>query len=440
MRNRKVMAKLFVILVFFTSFASFVSFVGVGNRVFASEIDLSKIQLVQAEAKIFARGQLPIIQNYAKTDIERNEDIKKGLNYQGTDVPERKYIDGNMTDAARGMQERQETQESQEEEDGSKGSEVKKMSKAGITSLIKLNQINRETHIEGIKESNLLDRARYAEKQPERYIDFLSGKYSDCKQIEGDEVKNRSIQLCDEYVDTAENRCAIGRIVEVDARHKYRCIKEKKRFKRISKSILNLTCNKWDEDFIKNINLHVLASSMGGSFNTLDSSNIEDSFKESIITGGSGWWSSDGCDRRWTRIGSFHIEDKELIKEFALITLIYASHIRVLVNGKQIFIGPHEGWTLNMDERRNLIDTGRVASSCAGSNQSWKGYVDLKPFLHDGDNNISWEVCSAGGRGGVGKIEIKVIQKPFCEEWAEIWAEKRAEEMEEKMIEDQVEL
>ena len=151
MRNKKVMARLFVILI------SFIFFIGVGNRVFASEIDLNKIQLVQAEAKTFAQGQLPIIQNYAKTDIERNEDIKKGLNYQGTDIPEKQYIDGNMTDAARGMQERQEKQESQEEEDGSKMSKMSKMSKAGITSLIKLNQINREPHIEGIKESNLLD-------------------------------------------------------------------------------------------------------------------------------------------------------------------------------------------------------------------------------------------------------------------------------------------
>ena len=270
-------------------------------------------------------------------------------------------------------------------------------------------------------------------------IDFLSGKYSDYKQIEGDVVENSSVQVCDEYVDTTENRCAIGRIVEVDARHKYRCIKEKKRFKRISKSILDLTCNKWDEDFIKNIDLSALASSMGGSFSMLGSFNMGDA-KDSIITGGSGWWYSDGCDRRWTRIRSFHIEDKELIKEFALITLVYTSHIRVLVNGKQIFIGPHDGWTLNMDERRNLIDTGRVASSCAGSNQSWKGYVDLKPFLHDGDNNISWEVCSAGGRGGVGKIEIKVIQKPFCEEWIEKWVEEKVEEKVEEMIEEQVEL
>ena len=41
-------------------------------NVHAHSVYVSKIQSVQAEAKVFAEGQLPNIQEYAKTDIEEN--------------------------------------------------------------------------------------------------------------------------------------------------------------------------------------------------------------------------------------------------------------------------------------------------------------------------------------------------------------------------------
>ena len=104
-----------------------------------------------------------------------------------------------------------------------------------------------------------------------------------------------------------------------------------------------------------------------------------------------------------------------------MISLSYCCHLRIVVNGTQIFIGPYDGWTLRMDERRNLIDTGRVAVSCGLSKQKWDGSIDIRPYLRDGDNNIWWEVCAAGGRGGVNMV-FRVHQR-WCEEWDEKWVE-----------------
>ena len=387
----------------------------------AHSVYVSKIQSVQAEAKVFAEGQLPNIQEYAKTDIEENKEIKKGLNYQGTDIPEKDYSDGNMADAAKKMKEKQE----QENKGGSEGKEIKITS----SSLISLNQQNRETHLEAIQQSNLLDRAKHAQANPREYVDFLSGKYSDCEEVKSSEVRNTTsiLHLCDEYVETTENHCAIGKIVEVDAKHNYKCIKEKKRYTKTCQKELILRCEA--KEGIADPKKYFQMWGIGAVnilFQNADRIEYQIKRSENFSTG-------NGDSGLVNTAMSFYVGDLDRIQSFFLSSMNFKTLLMLKINGHLVFSNGLEGDEMRITHAGNhyfatnkLYDYGfyrkdykymKVSETTPSS-----GFIDLKPYLRAKQmNTIRSQVVYRAH--GYFNMDYRVVLKPECSKWNEEWME-----------------
>ena len=182
-------------------------------------------EMSAAEAKANARamgsGLSGMVQGFATTDIEVNASIKKGLNYQGTDsntIPEQKLNSSNMEG------------EASIKKENSKQAEI-----------VRKGFYTREDHdLAALSKS--LGKAREAQKDPEKYVKFLSGN-KECEEMKKEDIISKAEYVCDEYADWKDNNCKVGQIVEVDAKHRYQCeIKREKRTGYCEKKLVGIDC------------------------------------------------------------------------------------------------------------------------------------------------------------------------------------------------------
>ena len=126
--------------------------------------------------------------------------------YAGTDPPETAHRDGSsMLEAAK----RRAADPTRPE--GDAGSFVKRAAGSRPDIAIKRGEA-------------WLGAARRAEDKPEDQLGaMLSGAYEDCAATPGIAGGGGQTRYCDDYIETAERACAVGRVVVVDRRHDYRC-------------------------------------------------------------------------------------------------------------------------------------------------------------------------------------------------------------------------
>lgn len=122
----------------------------------------------------------------------------------------------------------------------------------------------------------------------------------------------------------------------------------------------------------------------------------------------------------------FNVKDVSLVKEFTLKEVGADDHIRITVNGSQVFIGPMDGYKLDLVWERHAwfgkiqkVDTGRGVHSCE-LNQERYFYPnkDLRPYLRNGENVLRMKVIVTGT--GIGWMKLRASQyccRSFTDKW-----------------------
>ena len=172
--------------------------------------------------KDLANSLLIQVQNNTQQDINNknpatNTSVAESINFKGTDIPERNYAHENM-DAAKNQ---------------------KAADKSNIEASIVSTSFLRAKEYPISLSNSFLDKANDAQKNPENYVDWLSGKYTDCNQEGGEEVLSKSSHTCDEFKEIKDNICSVGRSIQVDSKHKYICPRKINKFeKTCTKSLI----------------------------------------------------------------------------------------------------------------------------------------------------------------------------------------------------------
>ena len=343
------------------------------------------------EAEAIGSINLNKAQGLATQDPTSNKvnqvSVAEVMNFQGTEVPEKAFADGNIYDASQ-----------------------KKSTDANSNESIVVKDAflkQKEFRIDG--KDTFLDKADHVQKNPETYVDWLKGKYSDCEQKGGDDLIAKEKFTCDEYQQVTDKKCKIGRILEVDAKHSYQCQRKRVSENKICSNNLTVTCEKKYDCDSGGIVLTSIASDMQWQY----------SYPNLILGSiGDNYWS--GWCAKYVRSTKFEVKNKKLIEEFRIIQAGYDDHMRISINGAQIINYPYGGDYL-------IVKNGAVETRNDGSNYSCElntSYVtntniDLLPYLKEGTNEILMEVVV----GGAGEGWIKIKTNQHCCIQKETWNE-----------------
>ena len=336
------------------------------------------------------------VEQFVRSEISVNKgenDTGTGgiINFRGLGVPETQFTDGGMSSAAQ--------------------SKIKENTVSETIQDTFLRQ--KDFRMKGT--DSFLDKARHAQKNPEKYIDWLDGGYSGCEEKEGENILAKETKVCDEYHQISENQWSIGRKIEVDANHKYECSLKRLLSNRTCKSKLQVSIEKKlgcevDDEIRKSIkygtyNSSIIIISDPGSQYTPPLNRFEASFK---------------------------IKDKNQIKRLTLARAHFNCVVRVLVNNQQVYLGPDGGDQLSFRhveyggdrtyyrwEVYTGIRTYTLHTSYCNEYDKNHLNIDLIPYLINGENTVTIET---GGRESFNTfIEISAVNNCVTEK--EVWEE-----------------
>jgi hypothetical protein len=242
-----------------------------------------------------------------------DDKIGSQINYKGTNLPELKYSSGNMQDAAR------------EKAD----SKIGKIISTGFI---------RKKEFKVTSKDSFLDKANHAQANPEEYVNWLTGKYEDCVQ-EPEASFSKEVKTCDEYQEIKEQSCHVGRLIEVDAKHNYECLRKREKFAKVCIKTLNVTVEE-----TQNCDGGNISWISGGSFkaeypNIFISPSYEAMTVSSQCSRGIPYGATlapkepDG----FKSVITFQVEDLSLLKELTLTSLNYYYPLEVTVNGAVVY-------------------------------------------------------------------------------------------------------
>ena len=406
MKNIILAAYLILNLVFISN----IGFFNFCNVVKASEMS-------SAEAKSNARalgGSLSSkVQGFASTSVESNEAMKKGLNYKGTDtatIPEQKLNSSNM-----------------------EGEASTKKANSKQAELVEKGFYNREDHdLEALSKS--LDKARAAQKDPEKHVNFLSGN-RECKEMKKEDILSKAEYVCDEYADWKDNNCKVGQIVEVDAKHRYQCeIKREKKEGFCEKKLVA-----WCDGGVRNCGYNAGGIEEGSvdtgiswdySYPYLRLGNKTPSSKEA-----DSWHFNCGsnscCDKKKSS-ARLKIKDIKNVKNFKIHKISYDDHAQIKINGVVVHNtlgGSYLEITNKYWGSDRKGDNDRIIASGANSGPCWRlftneGYnhydyvgKDIKHYLREGVNEIEIELVYSQ----LGQVNVEFEAEQYCCTLKEKW-------------------
>jgi hypothetical protein len=264
-------------------------------------------------------------------------EISSIINYQGTDLPEKSFASGNMADAARGKA---------DNETGKlvgtsfmRQSEYKISHEDSFLDKAKHAQSNPESYVDWLSGKYFLDKAKHAQSNPESYVDWLSGKYEDCSQEGGEPIFSKERRTCDEYQELSEQRCHVGQLIEVDAKHNYECLRKREKFAKVCTRTLNITVEETQNCDGGNI------SWVSGGYFKADYPNIfiSPSYGEMTVSS----QCSRGVPHRavlstkepdgFKSVITFEVKDLSLLKELTLTSLSYYHPFEIAVNETVVY-------------------------------------------------------------------------------------------------------
>jgi hypothetical protein len=327
------------------------------------------------------------------------DDIAQGLNYQGTELKQKQYMSGEMSIAA-----------NDEFLTNDKAQVVKDGFEKGKTY--------------DLKQEGFTDKAKDAIQNPENYVDWLKGEYSDCKTIEGKPLQSKSIKTCDEYYGLTQSACKIGQVIEVGSSHKYECLKERVYTEKICSKKLRVTCSS-ETCSSSGIIVSDIASDMKFEYNNpyLTIGTIADDY----------WYFGKGKCTLVERVTTINIKDINELKEAVLVEAGYDDYLYLEINGQLVFNEPHGGDILEVAHnvviknskflkgaKENPSIAQMVGKSCElGRNNKAAPNKNLLPYLKEGANQIRMRVAV----GGHGEAWIKLKISQSCCTETSFWEE-----------------
>lgn len=240
--------------------------------------------------------------------------------------------------------------------------------------------------------SSMMTNAKSIATTPQNTVDMLSGRYSACTTDGGDPITEKEIKTCDEYQSVTESSCQVGQIVEVDAKHSYKCERSKTRWDKTCDKTLSVNCATMGQCVSSGVSGF---SSSGG---------MSVSFAGSVLraTSTSTWCGSPSSNR--TTI-TFNVNDINKLSRFFLRRIRSNASLYININGT------------------------RVYSLSNGSGCGFSGSYDyaintsLLSYIRNGQNQITVEHSTAWDGSFTG-FEVEVDQNyPCCTQWSETWSE-----------------
>lgn len=324
------------------------------------------------------------------------------IKYQGTALPEKNLVHGNMEAEARARL-------------VDENFEASQVVKKGFL---------RSKEFDIRANAEFLDKARDAQKNPEDKIKWLTGQYTDCKQEGGEDIKDELFKTCDIYRGISDKSCHMGQLVEVDAKHKYECHQEREIKAKKCHRNLKVWCEKKHDCDSGGIVLKNIASDMAWTY------------KYPVLTLGTiadNYWSA-ACGK-FTRSTKFEVKNKAAIDEFRIIVVGYDDYLRVSINGVQLYNEPGGGNILEIEKGRVVksVEQQTQVGNAKGFSKYRYGHacelgrsnniavdIDLLPHLKEGSNELLIEVVVAGL--GEGWIQVRTKQHCCIEQskWEEV--------------------
>jgi len=329
--------------------------------------------------KDLANSLLGQVQNNAQQDINNKHastdtSVATSINYKGTDVPERNYTNENI-DAAKNQK-----------------AADKNNTEASIVS----SSFLRAKEYPISLSDSFLDKANDAGKNPENYVDWLSGKYTDCNQEGGEEVLSKSSHTCDEFKEIKDNTCSVGRSIEVDGKHKYTCPRKLNKFEKTCTKSLTVAIDKQE-----NCNAGIveyLGSPDKEHFSTAYIINGDykyPSLNINILLNEEFNWSATISV---TRKIEFNIKDKSQLSTFTLKKIDIEGVGSVSLNGNLLFSAPKGSHTITSRELRTesrnggytayFINDIKARDFIMGLRKASSPSMDLMPYIKTGKNEI----------------------------------------------------
>jgi hypothetical protein len=360
--------------------------------------------------KDLANSLLGQVQNNAQQDINNKHastdtSVATSINYKGTDVPERNYTNENM-DAAKNQK-----------------AADKNNTEASIVSTSFLRAKEYPVSLS----DSFLDKANDAQKNPENYVDWLSGKYTDCNQEGGEEVLSKSSHTCDEFKEIKDNICSVGRSIQVDSKHKYICPRKINKFEKVCNKVLTVSIERGgncdsggikDQGYVINYNTEQgYVSNAGGLVSQWVYSypNIVINITKTGYT--------IACAPHKSTV-SFEVKNISLLQTFTLTSLNYKGVFIIKINGHVLHAGLPRIATKETDYYNcEGLGTPHIWCRCGGARFSRSGAVaglpkDLKPFLKNGSNTIEIEAMNNYERVSA---EFIIDAKQDCFKEVESW-------------------
>jgi len=322
-------------------------------------------------------GSVADIHKMLSMPLEENqgeEDLSVGgiLNYQGSSPPEVQYGEGGISSAANDL-----------------------AHSHGYLSLVTNSMAKIDDEDLSLNDA-FLNKSRLIQKNPEKYVDWITGGYPDCEGDEENEIVNKTTKTCDEYHQITDKQCLIGRNIQVEARHKYECHKERLVEKKSCFKKLTVRCEQGTDCDSKGIIMTSVESDMKWEYNYpfLTIGTIADNY----------WRAWCG---KFVRSTKFIVKNKELIDELKIVEVGFDDYMRISINGTQVYNGPFGGTTLRTAD--DVVTNGSGNWYKCELNTSWQYNVDINllPHIREGENEIITEVVVAGAGEGWMKIKTK---------------------------------
>lgn len=332
-------------------------------------------------------------QEFAKTPI--GGEVASVINYQGTNLPELSYADGNMAAAAR------------------------EKAKGEMGELIE-NSFLRQGEYKKSLQGSFLDKTRHIQANPETYVDWLKGSYEDCKQEGGEQVLSTQKVTCDEYQEIKEQSCHIGQLVEVDAKHNYECLRRRDKFSKVCIRTLSVRVEERE-----NCNSGAITEIKRYSSRGIEEGSMRVAYPYIHVSStlvNTHFGLSSRHVPIYVGLTPFKVEDISSIQEFVLQSVSHSDPVMISVNGIVIFTH-HMPNSMSPGERDEYQPHFNPRGGGAHIGARGVLPVDALKYLKTGENIITIKSHSPNPVNAV--FRTRQGCKVEVDHWSEVCRENR---------------
>lgn len=232
-----------------------------------------------------------------------------------------------------------------------------------------------------------------------------------------------STEVCNEYYLSEPKSCTMGQVVEVTANANFLCniTKNALEYKNCD-NVLIVSCSTPVDGCD---NGGIIPGSTQGDMYTTWGPIGGGTYALQFGVIGDNYWSGGDAGVKYVRTLQFSISNVNTVTQFSLANVWYDDYLNVQINGVTVFNGPYGGSYLNLVEKTcgngkngffpcNRVDVGNgqggIYQPELGNSWSNSPYVDLRPYLRNGNNVITTTTIVGGG----GESAIQIQARMQC--------------------------